>query len=530
MGLGALGALATATALVTGGCGKVASCRPGTLFLNVQLGPYATANRLDVDVSVAGAASQHTSLTLTSGAGAGGVEVQFPNGYPGGSSATVTLTLFSQTTQIAQQISIIKLVGDCSTATIDFGSSDAGSDARADAAGGASGSVGAGGASGGGGGGGASGSSGTAGVSGAAGGGAGGQGGTTGAAGTGGAAGRGGAGGATGVAGRGGAGGAAGMAGAGGRGGAAGMAGAGGGCIPSGPEKCFNNIDDDCDGKIDCADSDCAPSQAQCVALDPTSGKIGVGAGAGLPCPTGYGSPTMIMSGLNPGTCSGCSCQPAQVTCQTTIYGFKDAASCAGGAQGVNLGGWKTTSEGTQCSIMPNWLSLGANDYTYGVAVDPFTANASSCTPVGTPALKPATWFATTQFCNTASIGGGCAAGSVCVPASPQASICELYDGAHACPTGTQESDWNTGYSGTQSCGACSCGSASPSCVNVNMTVGSDYTCSGAATLASGGRNCFPNGVYHPGVSLGGTTAGCPAQSPVSGTLTPTGRVTLCCF
>jgi hypothetical protein len=81
MGLGARGALVAAMALATGGCGKVASCRPGTLFLNVQLGPYATANRLDVDVSVTGAATQHTSLTLASGAGAGGVEVR-SNGYP----------------------------------------------------------------------------------------------------------------------------------------------------------------------------------------------------------------------------------------------------------------------------------------------------------------------------------------------------------------------------------------------------------------------------------------------------------------
>jgi hypothetical protein len=60
-----------------------------------------------------------------------------------------------------------------------------------------------------------------------------------------------------------------------------------GGASPPDP-KCFNNIDDDCDGRIDCADSDCALTVAQCVALDPTSGRIGVSAGVGMACPTGY--------------------------------------------------------------------------------------------------------------------------------------------------------------------------------------------------------------------------------------------------
>src|SRR5690349_15140030 len=69
------------------GCGKTASCRPSTLFLNVDLGPYATATRLDVDVMVATAtAPEHTQLALK-GAGAGGLEVDFPHGYPAGENA-----------------------------------------------------------------------------------------------------------------------------------------------------------------------------------------------------------------------------------------------------------------------------------------------------------------------------------------------------------------------------------------------------------------------------------------------------------
>ena len=115
---------------VAAGCGKVSTCRPGTLFLHVNLGQYATANRLDVDILVEGSTTpQHTQLTLT-GVGAGGVEVEFPNGYPTGRYATVTLTLFSQSTEVAQRASTVYLPGSCAVAEVDF-SRDAGQDAPA---------------------------------------------------------------------------------------------------------------------------------------------------------------------------------------------------------------------------------------------------------------------------------------------------------------------------------------------------------------------------------------------------------------
>ena len=237
------------------------------------------------------------------------------------------------------------------------------------------------------------------------------------------------------------------------------------------------------------------------------------------------------MSNLNSGTCAGCSCQTTPINCQTTVYGFTDAATCMSGQPGVNLGGWKTGSEGSSCSTMPNWLSLGTNDYTYGIAVDAFTPISATCQPSGSPTLKPPTWTATESFCNAVNVGGGCNAGSVCVPASSGSSVCQISDGSHACPAGTSTSVWYTGYTGSQTCGACSCGTATnPSCGAASLAAGSDYTCTGVAMIYSASRMCFPNGVYHPGISLGGSSATCPAQSAVSGTLTPTGPMTLCCF
>ena len=536
LSLGSLVAMAWVAS--AGGCGKTASCRPSTLFLNVDLGPYATATRLDVDVMVATAtAPEHTQLALK-GAGAGGLEVDFPHGYPAGENASVVLTLYAQTTELAARTTMVHLAAECSVVSVDFGG-DAGQDAAGRAG------------AGGGGGGRGGGSAGTTGLAGApagtAGAGVGGASGTGGSnAGNGGQAGRaaGTAGSSGGTAGAGTAGagtGGAGTAGAGtagaGAGGHAGSGGApggaGGGCVRTGPENCFNSLDDDCDGQVDCADSDCAPAVAQCVALDPSAGKIGLGEGAGTVCPSGYANLGNILSGLTPGTCSGCSCAPGAVSCQTTLYGYKDAASCSAAVQGIAVGAWKTGSEGAQCVNTPSWSGVNPLDTIYGVGVDPFVAVSSACLPSGRPTVSAPTWTATLEFCGTGTIGGGCGAGKVCVPAAPKASVCQLLDGAAACPAGTKGSDWYSGYSGSQTCGACTCGKPTTgSCASVRMTVGSDYTCSGAATLTSGGQACFATGIYHPGVAFAGsgTSGTCPADSAVSGTLTPTGRKTLCCF
>ena len=93
-------------------------------------------------------------------------------------------------------------------------------------------------------------SGGTAGSSGSSTGGEGGAG-DTGGTGTGGSAGKGGTGN-------------GGTAGKGGTGGKGGSTGGTGPCVPSGAEECLNGVDDDCDGDIDCADSECAVP-VQCV-------------------------------------------------------------------------------------------------------------------------------------------------------------------------------------------------------------------------------------------------------------------------
>ncbi|HEY7375778.1 MAG TPA: hypothetical protein VIF57_26710, partial [Polyangia bacterium] len=511
-------------------CDKQSSCRPGTIFVQVDVAPFITANEVGIDVSVDGSTPVHTDLRFPTGTRAGGVEVKFPNGYPAGKKVALTLSLSAGAGSILATRSMqIVLTGDCAAITVDF-AADGGM------GGGGGASAGAGG-HGGGGGGGAGGSlggntGGGGGSAGGTGGGSAGAGGGTG--GTGGAAGRGGAGGSAGTGGSAGAGG--GAAGRGGAGGGAGRGGAGGGCVATGAENCFNNLDDDCDGKIDCADSDCTPNVAQCVALDPTGGgKIGFFTAATAACPQGYSDQTVINKGLTGGACAGCSCKVPMVTaCSATIASYKTAADCGTAS---NQGTAEITFSSTQACTTPNWVGSSFGTI-YGVQAGPFTPTLSAaCTPSGTPAPGPVAWGASNRFCATTTMGGGCQTGQVCVPVNT-AVKCAIFDGAHSCQAGTSADAWYTGSTDARTCGACACGGATgQSCAGMTLDVGTDYSCGTiTAMLASGQRFCYPasgTGVYSPGLIFTGTPTqptSCPASAPLSGALTATGPKTVCCL
>src|SRR5450755_1571984 len=130
--------LVATSALGAAACSKVESCRPGTLFVDVELGPFAnSADQLDIEVTLeasgdaAATAPKQTPLTLKPGSRSGGVEVQFPDGYETGRTAVITLTLLSGGSPLATQVVMPMLPPGCGALTVDFGAGDAGSDGRA---------------------------------------------------------------------------------------------------------------------------------------------------------------------------------------------------------------------------------------------------------------------------------------------------------------------------------------------------------------------------------------------------------------
>jgi hypothetical protein len=268
------------------------------------------------------------------------------------------------------------------------------------------------------------------------------------------------------------------------------------------------------------------------VALNPTAGKIGVVG----PCSGDYSTATKLMAGIIPGTCAGCSCTAGATTCETNVYGFKDVTTCLSGSAGTSVGTWKPGAEGATCQTTPNWSPVGLSGATAGIAIDAFTP-VESCTASGSPVITTTTWTATLDFCSTAQLGGGCGTGKACVPASPDAPLCQLLTGTPTCPTGTSGADWYTGFSGSLTCGTCGCQSTG-SCNGVNLGYSQDGSCSdigeinGKQTVCFNDSTVYPmNELMSPSVQILGTaTQSCSATAPANGTLTPTGHQTLCCF
>ena len=501
-------------AFAAAACSNAESCRPGTLFMTVELGPYASsAAELEVEVALgaagdaAASAPKQTELTLKPGSRSGGVEVQFPGGYEAGRTATITLTLLSSGgLPLAVQVETEVLPPGCGALTVDFGASDAGSDGRAGAGGGGQG--------------------GGSGAGGAATGGAGGT-----ATGGGGGSAKGGAGGAA----TGGSGGTAGSSGTGGTGGAGGAQ-----CKATGAENCFDGIDNDCNGKIDCADPACGATVAQCVAFDPTSAPIGVLSGGTGPCTTAlYDQATAIFTNQNQLSCTtivagqGCSCKPGPVSCSTTLAGFKTLAECTGGTSSGESAGSFVTGQDNSCTAgVPPWTTDATGDI-YGIAATAFVASAGACTPSGTPVIPKFGFGISGNFCATKSVGGGCGAGQVCVPTTGGGGACQLFDGVKAtCPGGAIPSPWYTGSSGAASCGPCTCGSpAGASCDPVVLTAGNNPSCASGPELQGNTRLCDAAGLSKPGVQFSGTpTPGsCSPMSTLGGNAAPSGSKTLCC-
>jgi hypothetical protein len=280
-------------------------------------------------------------------------------------------------------------------------------------------------------------------------------------------------------------------------------------------------------------DSDCA-AIATCVALDPTLGQMGVVMpDAQTPCPPNYATATIINRGPVQAQCSGCSCTPPPVNCVAPVYDYASYNECVNDAQPTMS--VATFSSGLSCA-RPSWHPYDPNGFVYGVGVGPMTPMYPGCNATGTATAGTPTWAVTTRFCATTLRGGGCATGSVCLPTvtnNPQR--CAMSPSA-ACPTGSQRSDWYTGYTGNFACNPCSCGQPSGAgCGNVRMYVGSSTSCdqnAGFALLASGQHVCAqPGTLMNPSIVFIGapTSPTCAPQNTSSGSLTPTGPQVVCC-
>lgn len=309
---------------------------------------------------------------------------------------------------------------------------------------------------------------------------------------------------------------------AGGEAGAAGAAGAAGGasCIPTGAEQCFNGVDDDCNGNVDCADAACA-DPAACVPA-PAGATIGTFPAMGSDCPVGY-APLALRRGLSASpTCEGCSCAPdaGAERCESGIYGH-GTYPCPS----YQFSGLLYNSFSDRCQ------PFSGDQSVHFYAVRGFT----TCTARGTAVPSAASFAETRSICAAERVGGGCATGSVCVP-RVRTSRCTIQPGVATCggayPTSTGET-WYTRMSDGRSCPACSCAFGSATCTGARIHLFSSTDCSGPAqelgTGAEGDVCAVPIVARSSRVSGTATNPSCQPNISPSGELTAADPRTVCC-
>jgi hypothetical protein len=320
-----------------------------------------------------------------------------------------------------------------------------------------------------------------------------------------------------------------------------------GACVPTGPEDCTNGVDDDCNGKIDCADPACG---AYACAASVPSGWLGpvafwqaASSSAPPSCLPPFGSPIDGSEGLSasPATCT-CACTASGQACSATGVFHADQACASGACATV------TPAPSGACTAVPaNACGSGGS---FSVSGTP-TPSGGSCTAQVTPAIPPASWTTSARAClygGPTDSPGGCSASQQCVaaPASPYGPKLCVYSAAtpppSTCPAGYNANTPAVLYSGfadTRDCGGCTCGGPSGgSCAGTISLYGRGGCAgsSGAATYTLGttcqaymGLSPVPGSVRAQYAVTAGSCS-VTSQPMPNGAASPTGPLTVCCM
>jgi len=277
------------------------------------------------------------------------------------------------------------------------------------------------------------------------------------------------------------------------------------GCTPTGAESCFNGIDDDCDGHIDCDDPDCAPI-AVCV-------------------PSVSGPFAYITEEPSTGTCA------ADTTSGGTLYASNPAGGgCNAGSCNCDTGGCTATVKrddncpsGGGTTLVATIAPTACQDFTGPGAGNLFVSMSGtiSCTATGsaTPVTPPALTKA--LECTVNTVGGGCTANHVCAPRGTQQ--CVAATGSQTCPSGYPTgATWYSAFTDNR---ACTCSCTPSSCANAKLTWYMSSNCSGSGMVQN--NNVCSND-YTSAKVRGGT--GCAPSSGLNGTTIQFNNAsTVCC-
>lgn len=324
-------------------------------------------------------------------------------------------------------------------------------------------------------------------------------------------------------------------------------------------EDCLDGQDNDEDGKVDCADPECA-ADYECVDPIPVGwgnfGYVALYDGANNPpdCPEDLDMEVYEGSGsldTPQASCSACDCAaPTQQDCKLT--GDLDANKV--GLQPVRISNAACNNAATQFTPLTIDPALGfgtcfqqdvsaAGQLCSGLpcntsidSLPPTTSGGSCMATGGVPNLPTPTWGVHAKACKSTRHGGGCAVDQVCLPRPKEpfeGRVCVGKAGEVECPAVfvTQrvfygDGSPTSGYDDTRGCTGCTCGPASGGTCEITVHLFSDQqlsTCNTEVTSLVAGGGCVDlsgnPGIY--GIEIDLTTP------PSGGSCSPTSTSTL---
>jgi hypothetical protein len=307
-------------------------------------------------------------------------------------------------------------------------------------------------------------------------------------------------------------------------------------------ENCTNGIDDNCDGKIDCADPLCVAGYA-CYAPAPAGwlGPIELYTGGSSPpgCGTPYANDVVDGNGMLSAPMAQCTCACGPVggvDCDTSVDWtvYTDpfcTTSCGSGGMPPGNGNFCESTGG--CGVESFKVQAGAP-----------LLNLASCAPNPTTTVPPYSWQEVARGCGYSGPNdmGGCMGGALCLakPASPfGAAACIYASGDLGCPAGPYgvKKSFFTSVSDTRGCTQCTCGAPTDvTCaLNGSLTTYAVFGSPCSQPIATGQANgtCVssPGGAGIQGFVTATPSGGSCAAASVSptGSATPTGPTTVCC-
>lgn len=303
------------------------------------------------------------------------------------------------------------------------------------------------------------------------------------------------------------------------------------------PEDCLDGKDNDEDGAVDCADSDCGSGFA-CMDVPPKGWSlVVVERGNGEP-PANLGcanddNPEIVYTGpVGPAECEACTCGPLEgTTCRPrNLSCFAESPSCGGTAK--NLTNLVSMAECTKPDLG------GAVTISCRVPGNPIVDEAGGCAPSITDFSNKYPWTGWLKACPANAAGGSGCAGGVCLPKQPAGtSVCIRKDGSHDCPAGWMGTEAFANVKDDRACAECTC-TPKPQCVGGGYEFfdHNDCTLGGAGSVLILNSTCvdamtFPDSdswSFRQILPTSGGSCMAGGGEPV-GAVVPDDPVTFCC-